>query len=105
MITRSFRAEYTEHNPCDTHIHELPYKQNGQCSYNIVTIMEWNVDRREQQFLPTAAVGIKLGIPLLEFFGTYGKSWRPPAITEVLVTGSSHGHGWSLPNPFLASER
>ena len=67
--------------------------------------MTWDVDRREQQFSPTMAMGIKPGVQWLEFFGNYGKSWRPPAITEVLATGSAHGHGWSLPNPVLATEK
>lgn len=42
---------------------------------------------------------------MVGIFGTYGKSWRPPAITEVLASGTSNGHAWNLPNPFLASER
>ena len=66
--------------------------------------MTWDIDRREQQLSPTLAIGIKPGVQWLEFFGNYGKSWRPPAITEVLATGSAHGHGWILPNPVLAAE-
>jgi heme acquisition protein HasR len=103
MPTKSFRKEYSAENPCDKKIHELFKK--APCSGHTEKIMAWDVDRREQQFSPTVALGIKPGVQWLEFFSTYGKSWRPPAITEVLATGSAHGHGWILPNPFLTSER
>ncbi|AOF21879.1 TonB-dependent hemoglobin/transferrin/lactoferrin family receptor [Yersinia enterocolitica] len=96
---------YTRQNPCDERIHEQ-YVTNKwhRCSSSLPMKMAWEVDRREQQLSPTAAIGIKPGVQWLEFFGNYGKSWRPPAITEVLATGSAHGHGWILPNPVLAAE-
>ncbi|MCB5310196.1 TonB-dependent hemoglobin/transferrin/lactoferrin family receptor [Yersinia massiliensis] len=105
MWTSDFRHPYTRENPCNRKVHEQSYRAATRCSSNVDTKMNWNVDRREQQFSPTMAMGIKPGVQWLEFFGNYGKSWRPPAITEVLATGSAHGHGWSLPNPVLATEK
>lgn len=108
LLTRSYIAEYTALNPCDRNrpnILEQVYEAKDRCSSNRHSIMVWDVDRREQRFSPTAALGIKPGVQWLEFFGTYGKSWRPPAITEALASGTSNGHAWNLPNPFLASER
>ncbi|WP_145589037.1 TonB-dependent hemoglobin/transferrin/lactoferrin family receptor [Yersinia rochesterensis] len=105
MPSKNFLGAYTRENPCDSKIHEQHYTEEWKrCSSNRLTTMSWDVDRREQQLSPTAAIGIKPGVQWLEFFGNYGKSWRPPAITEVLATGSAHGHGWILPNPFLAAE-
>ncbi|CNH87823.1 putative TonB dependent receptor protein [Yersinia thracica] len=105
MQSRNFLGAYTRENPCDSKIHELHFiKEWQRCSPDRLTTMAWEVDRREQQLSPTAAIGIKPGVQWLEFFGNYGKSWRPPAITEVLATGSAHGHGWILPNPVLAAE-
>lgn len=105
MLSRNFLGAYTRENPCDKKIHELHFTKEWQrCSPDRLMKMAWEVDRREQQLSPTAAIGIKPGVQWLEFFGNYGKSWRPPAITEVLATGSAHGHGWILPNPVLAAE-
>ncbi|CNJ43157.1 TonB-dependent hemoglobin/transferrin/lactoferrin family receptor [Yersinia mollaretii] len=89
---------YTIDNPCPK------VGAKTSCYATSPLKMLWDVDRRERQLSPTLAIGIKPGVQWLEFFGNYGKSWRPPAITEVLATGSAHGHGWILPNPFLAAE-
>ncbi|WP_145540635.1 TonB-dependent hemoglobin/transferrin/lactoferrin family receptor [Yersinia alsatica] len=102
MPTNGFRYPYTRENPCDSRVHESGYKH--RCSGFSPLIMTWDVNRRARQFSPTAGIGIKPGVPWLEFFGHYGKSWRPPAMTEMLATGSAHGHGWILPNPLLAAE-
>ncbi|CNE45564.1 putative TonB dependent receptor protein [Yersinia bercovieri] len=104
MYTRGFRHHYTLEKPCDPKRDEQSERPLTRCSSSVATIMSWDVDRREQQLSPTAAIGIKPGAPWLEFFGTYGKSWRPPAMTEMLATGSAHGHGRILPNPLLVSE-
>ncbi|CNL33473.1 putative TonB dependent receptor protein [Yersinia frederiksenii] len=104
MLVYGYSQDYTYENPCNPEIHEQSYPGNKRCSNRSTMKMTWDVDRREQQLSPTAAIGIKPGIQWLEFFANYGKSWRPPAITEVLATGSAHGHGWVLPNPFLAAE-
>ncbi|CNJ01125.1 TonB-dependent hemoglobin/transferrin/lactoferrin family receptor [Yersinia bercovieri] len=103
LYTYAFRQPYTIDNPCDPKLHEQS-EERPRCSSRRVTRMDWDVDRRERQLSPTAAFGIKPGVPWLEFFGTYGKSWRPPAMTEMLAIGSAHGHGWILPNPLLAAE-
>ncbi|CNL85069.1 TonB-dependent hemoglobin/transferrin/lactoferrin family receptor [Yersinia aleksiciae] len=89
---------HTRDNPC----RKVP--KGPSCYATVSEKMTWDVDRRERQLSPTLAMGIKPGVQWLEFFGNYGKSWRPPAITEVLATGSAHGHGWILPNPILAAE-
>lgn len=105
MLSKDFLGAYTRENPCNRKIHEQHVTNEWKrCSSNQSMKMAWEVDRREQQLSPTAAIGIKPGVQWLEFFGNYGKSWRPPAITEVLATGSAHGHGWILPNPLLAAE-
>lgn len=104
MYVKGFRKPYTLENPCDPKRDEQSERANTRCSSTVLSMMTWDVDRREQQLSPTAAVGIKPGAQWLEFFGTYGKSWRPPAMTEALATGSAHGHGWVLPNPLLAAE-
>ncbi|CNL51762.1 putative TonB dependent receptor protein [Yersinia aldovae] len=104
MLTSGFRAAYNSENPCNKKIHEQSETIQTRCSSNVHQKMTWQVDRREQQLSPTLAIGIKPAVQWLEFFANYGKSWRPPAITEVLATGSAHGHGWILPNPFLAAE-
>ncbi|HEN3568642.1 TPA: TonB-dependent receptor, partial [Yersinia enterocolitica] len=104
MLVYGFRAPYTREKRCHIKVHEQSEEENTRCSSNIQQKMAWQVDRREQQVSPTLAIGIKPGWQWLEFFGNYGKSWRPPAMTEMLATGSAHGHGWILPNPVLAAE-
>ncbi|EPZ8124919.1 TonB-dependent hemoglobin/transferrin/lactoferrin family receptor [Yersinia enterocolitica] len=103
MQSKDFRATYTHENRCYKKVHEQHIKESKRCVITPIK-MAWEIDRREQQLSPTAAIGIKPGVQWLEFFGNYGKSWRPPAITEVLATGSAHGHSWTLPNPVLAAE-
>ncbi|AIN17416.1 TonB-dependent hemoglobin/transferrin/lactoferrin receptor family protein [Yersinia rochesterensis] len=104
MQSEDFRAAYTRENRCNKKVHEQHVTNEWKRCVITPMKMAWEVDRREQQLSPTAAIGIKPGVQWLEFFGNYGKSWRPPAITEVLATGSAHGHGWILPNPLLAAE-
>ncbi|ABP41884.1 TonB-dependent receptor [Yersinia pestis subsp. microtus bv. Caucasica] len=105
LHTRSFLQPYTFENPCDRRIHEQSEKPGSRCSSRRPATMRWDVDRSEQQLSPTLAMGVKPGLEWLEFFGSYGKSWRPPAMTEVLATGTAHGYSWVLPNPFVAAER
>ncbi len=66
--------------------------------------MRWDVDRCEQQ-LSHVGDGGQAWPRMAGVFGSYGKSWRPPAMTEVLATGTAHGYSWVLPNPFVAAER
>ncbi|WP_025858931.1 TonB-dependent receptor [Pseudomonas sp. CHM02] len=68
--------------------------------------MTYDVDREEGHFSPTFGLSIKPGVDWLQLFATYGKGWRPPAVTESLVSGRPHGGGSEsiFPNPFLKPE-
>ena len=88
---------FTVDNPCTQ-------GRLGRCSA-VHRTLEWNVDDEHGKFSPTAAIGIKPGVEWLELFGNYGMSWRPPAITETLTTGSAHSSSVQYPNPYLKSER
>ncbi|KAA9000486.1 TonB-dependent hemoglobin/transferrin/lactoferrin family receptor [Affinibrenneria salicis] len=83
-------------NPCTE-------RRKASCTYQ--DIMSWDVDRGEGKFSPTLGLGIKPGVQWLEFFANYGKSWRPPAITETLTSGSAHSSATQYPNPYLEAER
>ncbi|CNH96025.1 TonB-dependent hemoglobin/transferrin/lactoferrin family receptor [Yersinia ruckeri] len=102
----TWHLPHTIDNPCKrpANYYKLGYNPIDPCVRQRL-IMTWDVDRHEQQLLPTVAMGIKPGVQWLEFFGNYGKSWRPPGITEALATGSAHGSGRFFPNPRLAIER
>lgn len=67
----------------------------------------YDVDREEGHFSPTFGLSIKPGVDWLQLFATYGKGWRPPAVTETLVSGRPHGGGSEsiLPNPYLKPEK
>ena len=66
----------------------------------------FDVDREEGKFSPTFGIAIKPGLDWLQLFATYGKGWRPPAVTETLITGRPHGGGAETmyPNPILKPE-
>ena len=67
----------------------------------------YDSDREEGKFSPTFGIGIKPGVDWLQFYGRWGKGWRPPAVTEVYMTGRPHGGNATervFPNPFLKSE-
>jgi len=68
--------------------------------------MTYDVDREEGHFSPTFGLSVKPGVDWLQLFATYGKGWRPPAVTESLVSGRPHGGGSEsiLPNPYLKPE-
>lgn len=87
---------YTESSPCRGPIRGCP---------NTLEMQNWNLDNEHGKFSPTAAIGIRPGVDWLEFFGNYAMSWRPPAITETLTTGSAHSSSVQYPNPYLKSER
>ncbi|MEQ9886640.1 TonB-dependent receptor [Pectobacterium zantedeschiae] len=93
-------------------ITEFPYTVDAPCTANRLTLCStvknthlWKVDSETGKFSPTAAIAIKPGINWLELFSNYGKSWRPPAITETLTTGSAHSSSTQYPNPYLEPER
>ncbi|WP_421552841.1 TonB-dependent hemoglobin/transferrin/lactoferrin family receptor [Pseudomonas yamanorum] len=67
----------------------------------------YDVDREEGHFSPTFGLSVKPGVDWLQLFATYGKGWRPPAVTETLVSGRPHGGGSEsiLPNPYLKPEK
>ncbi|MBP5077801.1 TonB-dependent hemoglobin/transferrin/lactoferrin family receptor [Pseudomonas chlororaphis] len=69
--------------------------------------VNYDVDTEEGRFSPTFGLSIKPGVEWLQLFASYGKGWRPPAITETLITGRPHGGGAEsmYPNPFLRPER
>lgn len=90
-------ATYTIDNPCT----------ERRLSGCIITnsYHEWSVDREQSRVSPTLALAIKPGVEWLEMYTTWGRSWRPPAITETLTSGSAHGSSTQFPNPFLKAER
>ncbi|GAA5008101.1 TonB-dependent hemoglobin/transferrin/lactoferrin family receptor [Acinetobacter puyangensis] len=78
-------------------------RRASSCTYQ--DTMSWNVDREGSKLSPNFAVGIKPGLEWLEFFANYGKAYRPPAITETLVSGSAHSSATVYPNPYAEEER
>lgn len=91
---------------------DFPYTIDNPCKQlrlrnclATTTHQEWNVDRDEGKLSPTLAVAVRPGVEWLELYSTYGKSWRPPAITETLTNGSAHSSSTQYPNPFLQAER
>lgn len=75
---------------------------NSQTDYPIY----YDVDREEGEFSPTFAVAVRPGVDWLQVFASYGEGWRPPAVTETLVSGRPHSGGTNTlyPNPFLKPE-
>ncbi|OLF52111.1 TonB-dependent receptor [Pseudomonas chlororaphis] len=69
--------------------------------------VNYDVDTEEGRFSPTFGLSIKPGVDWFQLFTSYGKGWRPPAVTETLITGRPHGGGAEsmYPNPFLRPER
>ena len=94
------------------------YRLRGETGMNVPTVilgttrpttepLYFDVDREEGRFSPTFGIAVKPGVDWLQLFATYGKGWRPPAVTETLVTGRPHGGGAETmyPNPYLEPER
>jgi heme acquisition protein HasR len=81
------------------------YLDGSNQQYNLPLL--YDVDREEGRFSPTFGIGIKPGLDWLQLFASYGKGWRPPAVTESLISGRPHGGGVETmyPNPFLEPER
>lgn len=68
--------------------------------------VDLEVDREDGQVSPTFSIGIK-PIEEVMLFATYGKGWRPPSITETLVSSNHTAVGDSTiitPNPYLDAE-
>lgn len=67
----------------------------------------YDVDNESGQFSPTFGIAIKPGVDWLQLYSHVGKGWRPPAVTEVFMTGRPHGGNAPervFPNPFLKPE-
>lgn len=86
---------YTEENPCPGRLRVCTPIRAWQ---------DWPVDASEGRWSPTLAISIRPGVDWLDVFANYGKSWRPPALTETLTTGSAHSSSAQYPNPWLDSE-
>ncbi len=69
-------------------------------------LYEYDVDRSEGRLLPSLSAAVR-PTSWLELFANWGKSWRPPAITESLMVGGHPGDNSSFmyPNPFADPER
>jgi heme acquisition protein HasR len=68
--------------------------------------VHYDVDEEQGRFSPTFGLSVKPGLDWMQLFATYGKGWRPPAVTETLISGRPHGGGaeFTYPNPFLKPE-
>ncbi|WP_168172882.1 TonB-dependent receptor [Pseudomonas sp. PA27(2017)] len=66
---------------------------------------EYKVDESLDKFLPTLAAAYR-PTDWLEVFASWGKSWRPPALTESLMEGSHPGDPFATmyPNPYAEPE-
>lgn len=63
------------------------------------------MDESEGAFSPNVRLAIRPNVEWMELFTSYGHSWRPPAITETLTTGSAQSSSSQFPNPYLKPER
>lgn len=67
----------------------------------------YDIDRTDGKFSPTFGLAVKPGVDWLQLYTHWGKGWRPPAVTEVFMTGRPHGGNAPervFPNPFLKPE-
>lgn len=91
---------YTQDNPCT----EL--RMSSCKDIIIVDTLYGNIDDEKGKLSPSLFVGIKPGLDWLQLFGSYGKSWRPPAVTETFASGTARAGDYYLyPNPQLDAER
>ncbi|MFY2856234.1 TonB-dependent hemoglobin/transferrin/lactoferrin family receptor [Achromobacter xylosoxidans] len=69
------------------------------------TTYEYDVDRSGGKMLPSLSAAIR-PVRWLELYGSWGKSWRPPAINELMMAGGHPTEGFEtiVPNPFLKPE-
>lgn len=51
----------------------------------------YDIDRTDGKFSPTFGLAVKPGVDWLQLYTHWGKGWRPPAVTEVFMTGRPHG--------------
>ncbi|CAB3841268.1 Vitamin B12 transporter BtuB [Achromobacter pulmonis] len=69
------------------------------------TMYEYDVHRNGGKLLPSLSAAIRPA-RWLELYGSWGKSWRPPAINELMMAGGHPTEGFEtiVPNPFLKPE-
>jgi heme acquisition protein HasR len=67
---------------------------------------DFEVDRSEGRFLPSFSAAIR-PTSWLELYGSWAKSWRPPAINETLMVGGHPGDPIAnmFPNPYADPEK
>jgi heme acquisition protein HasR len=67
---------------------------------------DYDVDRSEGRFLPSFEAAIR-PLSWLELYGSWAKSWRPPAINESLMTGGHPGDPLAnmFANPYADPEK
>lgn len=67
---------------------------------------DFKVDRSEGRFLPSFSAALR-PTPWLELYGSWAKSWRPPAINETLMVGGHPGDPIAsmFPNPNADAEK
>lgn len=85
-----------------------PFYNNGQYAPTWVSspgLREYRVDEHLDKFLPTLSAAYRPA-DWLELFANWGKSWRPPALTESLMQGSHPGDPFArmYPNPYADPE-
>ncbi len=71
------------------------------------THMIFDEDTEEGRFSPTFGIALKPGPDWLQVYTRWGRGWRPPAVTEVFMSGRPHAGGSAemvYPNPFLKAE-
>ena len=88
---------YTKDNPCKA--------LSSRACQGVNIVQSWDVDKSEGAFSPNIRLAVHPGLEWMELFTSYGRSWRPPAITETLTTGSAHSSSTQFPNPYLKPER
>lgn len=79
----------------------------GKTPQQVSMPVAYDIDDQQGRFSPTFGLSVKPGVEWLQLFASYGKGWRPPAVTETMITGRPHGGGSEsmYPNPFLKPER
>lgn len=71
------------------------------------THLVFDEEHEEGRFSPTFGIAVKPGLDWLQVYTRWGRGWRPPAVTEVFMSGRPHAGGSAemvYPNPFLKAE-
>ncbi|OLU29564.1 hypothetical protein BVH03_10265 [Pseudomonas sp. PA15(2017)] len=72
---------------------------------SVNTLADYKVNNSEHKVLPSLSAAYR-PTDWLELFSNWGKSWRPPALTETLMQGSHPGDpfAYMVPNPYAKTE-